>query len=125
MIPGQAESFYDQLRHRYRELPEFHDIYNQALEVVKEAEVKVTINNLDLVISRFLRDRDSEGEYEVYDFPGRLFIVETEGEEPTMMSRFKVDLRWPFMREFLEIRKLEMVHFVIGGKEVRVKLYKE
>ena len=124
MIPGQAESFYDQLRHRYRELPEFHSIYNQALSVVEESKLGVTLNRLDLVISRFLASRDPDREYRVYDFPGRLFLVEAGGEE-TMMSRFKVACRWPFVRSMLEVRGLEMVDFIVGEKRVTIRLYKE
>ena len=131
MIKGQAEVFFSKLKHRYREVPNFGDIYNQAIKVVEKSGLPVTIKNINIVLEDFVNRRDVDHEIKLYDLIEGIFIITAfEDTEPywpetRMVSRAKVLERWPFLVGLIDQKGFQRVKFKINEGSIIVEPYKE
>lgn len=122
MIKGQAEAFYRHFKHRYREVPHFKDVYNEVIEVVKESKAPFTLKNIDLVLSNFVKERDTMELIEVYDRMSLLFIVERGGEEE-MRSFSQVIDSMPYLSSCLE--EIDSLTIEVKGTTTKIRPYTE
>lgn len=129
MIKGQADTFFRQLKHRYREVPNFGDIYNQALKIVEKSNLKATIKNIDIVLEDFVERRDIDHEIKLHELVQGIFIIrvysETEDKDNEMYSRGQVIDRWPFLGGLIEIEGFQEVKFKVDDLVVEVVPYNE
>ena len=128
MIKGQAETFFRKLKHRYREVPNFGDVYNQALVIVEKSGLPVTVKNINIVLEDFVNRRDVDHEIKLYDLIEGIFII-TEADMiitfKEMVSRAQVLEKWPFLVGLIDQKGFEKVKFKIKGNDVTVESYKE
>ena len=128
MIKGQAETFFRKLKHRYREIPNFGDVYNQALSIVEKSGLPVTVKNINIVLEDFVNRRDVDHEIKLYDLIEGIFII-TEVDMiitfKEMVSRAQVLEKWPFLVGLIDQKGFEKVKFKIKGNDVTVEPYKE
>ena len=122
MIKGQAEAFYRHFKHRYREVPNFKDVYNDTIETVKESGVPFTLKNIDTVLSHFVEKRDTLGVVQVHNRMSLLFIVERDGEEE-MLSFSQIMEDAPYLVSILEM--IDSMTITVKGVTVKVEPYKE
>ena len=128
MIKGQADTFFRQLKHRYREVPNFGDVYNQALVIVEKVNLGVTIKNINIVLEDFVDRRDIDHEIKLYELVQGIFIITAfEGSEPyiRMLSRGQLTEKWPFLGSLVEQTGFQKVKFKINSIDVTVEPYNE
>ncbi len=122
MIPGQAECFLSHFRHKYREIPNFAEIYNYALTSLRDGGVEVALTVIDAFLLGLLEKQAPN--IPVHDREPVFYVVRN-GTDERMMSLWQVCAQYKYIAGLVEREKFEKVSFKVGNREVTVVRWKE
>ena len=122
MIPGQAECFLSHFRHKYKEIPNFAEVYNYTLKSLREADIEISLLIIDEFIKGLLKRQDLS--IPIYDKKPNFYVVKN-GKLEIMMPLWQVCKQYNYITALVERDTFEMVNFRGGGKRVTIHKWRK